>query len=65
MSVHDSAKALAKSLKQSEEYKNYKTAFDKVKSDKKTDSTLKDLRTRQVELQRVQMSGAKLEEAKV
>lgn len=63
MNVRDCAHALAKSVKQSEEFSNYKIATKKVQSDKKCDSMLKDFRTKQVELQRMEMSGIKIDES--
>ncbi|HHV18388.1 MAG TPA: hypothetical protein GXZ27_05960 [Thermoanaerobacterales bacterium] len=63
MNVYDLAHQLARSLNECPEYLEYKRAKDSIKQDPQAEKMLKDLRTRQVEVQALQLSGKPADEA--
>lgn len=65
MYVYDKANELAKALSESEEYKSYKAAKEKVDKDSRSKDMLKDFKKRQFELQAMQLSGQKPDESKL
>lgn len=65
MYVYDKANELAKALAESEEYKSYKASKEKVDRNNSARDMLKDFKKRQFELQAMQLSGQKPDEAKL
>lgn len=65
MNVYDHAHALAKALQESEEYKGFLEANDKLEEDGKAKEMLIDFRKCQFEIQREQLEGKKPEEEKI
>lgn len=65
MYVYDKANELARALSESEEYKSYKAAKDKVDKSISSKDMLKDFKKKQFELQAMQLSGQKPDEAKL
>lgn len=65
MYVYDKANELAKALAESEEYKSYKASKEKVDRNSSATDMLKDFKKRQFELQAMQLSGQKPDEAKL
>lgn len=65
MQVFDKANELAKALAESEEYKCYKAAKEKVDRNSSAKEMLKDFKRRQFELQAIQLSGQKPDEARL
>ncbi len=63
MKVYNLAHELAKSLNECPEYLEYKRAKESIKQDPQTEKMLKDLRTRQVEVQALKLSGKPVDEA--
>lgn len=57
MNVHDYAHSLAKAIKASPEYKNFKKAKEKLESDDAAKQMLTDFRRAQLEIQQQKMSG--------
>ncbi|SMB96457.1 Cell fate regulator YlbF, YheA/YmcA/DUF963 family (controls sporulation, competence, biofilm development) [Desulfonispora thiosulfatigenes DSM 11270] len=57
MSVYDLANKLATGLTKSDEYKRYQEAVVKVKGNEKNEQILSDLRSKQMEIQNMQMMG--------
>lgn len=60
--TYDTAYKLAEEIKNSDEYKEYETAHDKVKENETTMSLLKDYRKLQIEIQSMMYTGNKDEE---
>jgi cell fate (sporulation/competence/biofilm development) regulator YlbF (YheA/YmcA/DUF963 family) len=63
MKVYDLAHQLARSLNECSEYLEYKRANESIKQDPQAEKMLKDLRTKQVEVQALKLSGKPAEEA--
>lgn len=63
MNAYDSAYALAKALKNSQEHTSYCQVRDKLKSNEKALEMFKDMRQKEMELGRKQMAGQELTEA--
>jgi len=61
MNVYDAAHALARAIKDSEEYKAYKEISEEVKANEHLASMLNDFQTRQMSLQKAQMMGETLD----
>lgn len=61
MSVYDKAHALAKSIKQSEEYLNFKKAKEKLEKDPNNFEMLKNFRRKQWEVQLSEVAGEEVE----
>lgn len=57
--VYDSARALAKALRDCDEFRNMKRLGSKVKGDSKLEGLLKEFRLRQFEIQALQVQGQK------
>lgn len=55
--IHDKAHELARELKQTEEYKEYIAALERLKLDETGWTMVKDLRTKQIELQQAALLG--------
>lgn len=60
MTPYDAAHQLARILKESQEYREYKTLKDKVQQNEKARSMLKDFRKKQFYLEAQQMAGHKV-----
>lgn len=60
MNVYDYAHALAKAIKQSPEFRDYKKSQEKLENDKSAKEMLTDFRKRQWELQQQKMSGVEV-----
>lgn len=56
--IHDKAHELARELKQTDEYKEYITSLERLKLDEPGFTMVKDLRTKQIELQQAALLGA-------
>ncbi len=65
MYVYDKANELARALTESEEYKSYKVAKERVDRVDSAREMLKDFKKRQFELQAMQLSGQKPDEEKL
>ncbi|SDK52974.1 YlbF family regulator [Natronincola ferrireducens] len=65
MNVYDYAHQLARSLKESSEYQQYKALEEKVKSDPQSKNMLDGFRKHQLEVQKMQMLGQQVEEYKI
>jgi len=65
MNVYDSAHALARAIKDSEEYKSYKAISEEVKSNEHLSSMLQDFQTKQIMLQKSQIMGETLDQDQV
>ena len=63
MNVYDIAHQLARSLSECPEYLEYKKAKESIKQDPQAEKMLKDLRSRQVEVQALKLSGKSVDEA--
>ncbi|HHT46810.1 MAG TPA: YlbF family regulator [Firmicutes bacterium] len=61
MNVYDHAHALAKAIKQSPEFRNYKKNQEKLENDKSAKEMLTDFRKSQWELQQKKMSGVEVD----
>ena len=57
MNVYEEAHSLSKAIKESEEYKQYKAAADKVKENPELDKMMKDFLDKQLAMQTKQMLG--------
>ena len=57
MNVYDRAHALARAMKESEEYREYLEAKEKLEEDEKAKEMLVDFRNYQLEIQKEQMDG--------
>lgn len=65
MNVYDAAHALAREIKDSEEYKTYKEISEEVKGNEHMATMLSDFQTRQINLQKAQMMGETLDPEEV
>lgn len=65
MNVYDKAQELKHALEESDEVKDYKAAFEKVKSDSTNMNMLEDFRKKQIEIQAEQLSGKKIDDGKM
>jgi len=65
MNVYDKATELARALKESEEYKDYKEALEKVNANDKNKKMLADFKRQEFQLQAVQLSGQQPEKEDV
>ncbi|RCW69653.1 YlbF family regulator [Saliterribacillus persicus] len=63
--VYDSAHDLEKALQESDEYKELKTAYDKVMQDETSKNMFDNFRNTQMELQQKQMQGEEITEEEV
>lgn len=61
MNVYDSAHALARAIKDSEEYKTYKELKEEVNGNEHLSSMLKDFQEKQMTLQKAQIMGETLD----
>ncbi len=61
MNVYEEAHNLSNAIKQSEEYKQYKAASDKVKENPELDKMMKDFLDKQIQMQTKQMLGQEVE----
>ncbi len=64
MYVYDQAHALAKAIKESAEYKLVKTLKDKIETDPQLKKMFNDYRTKQFEIQKLQIMGQQVPEDK-
>jgi cell fate (sporulation/competence/biofilm development) regulator YlbF (YheA/YmcA/DUF963 family) len=62
MNVYDLAHKLARSLSESPEYLEYKKVKEKVKQDPQAKQMLTDLRSKQLEIQMLKLSGKPIDE---
>jgi len=60
MNPHDAAHALAKALRESEEFKTLKEAQEQLKSEESARNMLLDFRKQQFEMQKQQLSGVEV-----
>ena len=65
MNVYDEANSLAKALKESNEYKNFLTAKEKLEKDPVKFDMAKDYMKKQMEAQSMQMMGQELTEEQI
>lgn len=65
MNVYDVAHNLARAIKNSNEYKDYKEKSKKVFDNPKTREMVEDFRKKAMEIQIAQMNGKKVEEDKI
>lgn len=65
MNIYDSAHQLARTIKNSNEYKEFKKHMQEVKKDRNASKLLEDLRNRQLDLQRSQALGEKIDQNKI
>jgi len=65
VNIYDKAHELARELKQTEEYQEYLVALQKLKLDEQGFTMVKDLRTKQIELQQASLLGAEVPPDKV
>jgi len=63
MNVYDAAHQLARSLSECSEYIEFKKAKEKLEQDAQAEKMLKDLRSKQIEIQALRLSGKCTEEA--
>ena len=61
MNVYEEAHNLCRAIKESEEYKQYKAALDKVKENKELDEMIKDFTQKQIEMQTKQAMGQEVD----
>ncbi|MGI6685982.1 MAG: YlbF family regulator [Bacillota bacterium] len=61
MSVNDRAHELARTLQESEEYRRYAEAKEKLQSDEENANMLQEFRRKQIELQIAEMTGEDIE----
>lgn len=61
MGVYDTATKLASEIKNSKEYKNFKSCMREVKKDKNAEDLLKDFRITQMEIQKQNMKNLHLD----
>ncbi|WP_148134311.1 YlbF family regulator [Candidatus Formimonas warabiya] len=61
MSVYDRAHELARTLQESEEYRKYSEAKEKLQRDEENANMLQEFRRKQLELQIAEMSGEDIE----
>ncbi len=62
MSVYDVANRLARAVKKSQQYKDYKQIREKILANEKTLAMIKDYQQEQIKLQSKQLSGQELSE---
>ncbi|MCD5413860.1 MAG: YlbF family regulator [Clostridiales bacterium] len=65
MVTYDNAHKLAKSLKECDEYKEYKKLEEQIAANSETKKMVVDFRKRQFEIQSAQMVGQKIEDNKI
>ena len=65
MNIYDSAHQLARNIKNSNEYKEFKKYMNELKKDKHASKILEELRNAQLDLQRSQVLGGKIDQNKV
>lgn len=65
MYIYDKANELAKALAESQEYRNYKAAKEKVDKNGGSKTMLNDFKKKQFEIQAMQLSGQKPDESKL
>lgn len=65
INIYDKAHELARELKQTEEFKGYLAALEKLKQDEPGFNMVKDLRTKQVEVQQASLLGAEVAPEKI
>ncbi|WP_053220455.1 YlbF family regulator [Virgibacillus senegalensis] len=63
--IYDSAYGLEKAIRESEEFKGLKEAYDKVMADESAKKMFDDFRTTQMQLQEKQMQGQEITEEEV
>lgn len=64
MSVYDLAHTLARAIKGSAEFREYKAAAEKVEANPQQKKMLQDLKEKQLEIQREHMMGQQISESK-
>lgn len=57
MNVYEEAHSLSRAIKESEEYKQYKAASDKIKENPELDKMIQDFMEKQIKMQTKQMMG--------
>lgn len=65
MNVYEEAHNLSRAIKESEEYKYYKAAADKLKEKPELDKMIKDFMEKQIKIQTKQMLGEAVEESQL
>ncbi|MBK5245195.1 MAG: YlbF family regulator [Eubacteriaceae bacterium] len=65
MNVYDEANSLAKALKESNEYKNFLTAKEKLEKDSSKYDMAKDYIRKQMQAQSMQMMGQEMDEEQI
>ncbi|ESE30823.1 MAG: YlbF family regulator [[Eubacterium] brachy] len=65
MNVYEEAHNLSRAIKESEEYKHYKAAADKLKEKPELDKMIKDFMEKQIKIQTKQMLGEAVEESQL
>jgi cell fate (sporulation/competence/biofilm development) regulator YlbF (YheA/YmcA/DUF963 family) len=65
MNVYDKAYELKSALAESQEVKNFREAFEKIKANPQNRKMLEDYRTRQMEIQAMEYSAQKPDEEKL
>lgn len=60
MNVYDEAHSLTRAIKESEEYKQYMEAKEKIAENEQLDKMLKDFQTEQFKIQSKQMTGEEI-----
>ena len=60
MNVYDEAHSLTRAIKESEEYKQYMEAKNKIAGNEQLDKMLKDFQTQQFKIQSKQMTGEEI-----
>ncbi len=63
MNVYDAAHQLARSLSECPEYTEFKRAKESLKQDPQAEKMLRDLRSRQIEVETLKLSGKSADEA--
>lgn len=63
MNVYEEAHNLSRAIKESEEYKQYKAAAEKIKENEELDKMMKDFMNKQIEMQTQQMLGQEPEQS--
>ena len=61
MNVYEEAHNLSRAIKECEEYKQYKTALDKVKENPELDEMIQDFTKKQIEMQTKQAMGQEVD----
>lgn len=65
MNVYDQARSLARAIKNSQEFREYKVAAEKVSADLQQKKLLLDYQQKQLEIQRLNMKGQPVPENKM